>query len=52
MSLSPSGGTLSSCSSSSGGTISDHIPVNRNSYENIVWDVIETQRGKKAIIAK
>ena len=36
----------------SGGTISDHIPVIRNSYENIVRDVIEPRRGKKARIAK
>jgi len=35
----------------SGGTIS-HISVIRNSYENIVRDVIEPRRGKKARIAK
>jgi len=36
----------------SGGTKFDHIPVIRNSYENIVRDVIEPRRGKKARIAK
>jgi len=34
------------------GTISDHIPVIRNSYENIVRDVIEPRRGNEARIAK
>jgi hypothetical protein len=34
------------------GTISDHISVVRNSYENIIRDVIEPRRGKKARIAK
>ena len=36
----------------SGGTISDHIHVIRNSYESIVPDVIEPRGGKKAKIAK
>jgi len=35
----------------SGGNMSDHIPVFRNN-KNIVQDVIEPQRGKKARIAK
>jgi hypothetical protein len=49
-----SGGKLNSpcILRTSGGTISDCIPVIRNSYEKIVRDVIEPQRGKKARIAK
>jgi len=34
------------------GTISDHILVIRNSYENIVKDGIEPRGGKKAKTAK
>ena len=36
----------------SGGTISDHIHVIRNIYENIVPNVIEPRGGKKAKIDK
>jgi hypothetical protein len=32
--------------------VSDQTPVIINSYENIVWDAIEPQRGKKTRIAK
>ena len=36
----------------SGGTISDHIHVIKNSYESIVPDVIEPRGGKKVNIVK